>query len=308
MDLNNYLSRRSFMTSDDTCLSDDERRIPPDIIFSQAHCLATGLVGLGLRCGQSVGVWLKSSPELVITFFAVQLAGGCYVPIFWYHDEKDLAEMLKRSGCSLAIVSLEHYDTYHRLEKDLPGVRQLIVDSGEADAETTLPSNAKSLTPMLMVSKEVTLPEIEPGTRWLCYFPRGSMEPVEKYRETGTWDRMAECAGKSFGRGEKIYNALDLLDPEALLLGAVWPLLANASVALQPKKSKGPLELPEEGVDTIIVDEDSAGRLAGPNGMTLKRVLWKGEGSEERARKLAQRHGADAQPLRRAVDDAGFLS
>lgn len=308
MDLSNFFSRWSSISPDGVYLSGHERKLSPNIIFSQAHCLATGLVALGLQSGEGVGVWINSSPELVVTFFAVQLAGGCYVPIFWYNDEKGLAGMLERSGCSVAIISLEYYDIYHRVEGRLASVRQLIVDSGDADAETTLPSNAKSLTPMLMVSKDVTIPEIQPGTRSLCYFPPGSREPAEKYRRKDTWNSVAGAAGKSFRQGEKVYNTLDLLDPEVLLPGAVSPLLAYASVLLPSGKDKDLKEWPGENVDTVIVDKDSAGKLAGRSDISFKRALWKGEDSEKEAKKLAEAHDAKAQSLKEAVDDAGFLS
>ncbi len=308
MDLSNFFSRWSSMSPDGVYLSGDERNFSPNIIFSQAHCLATGLVGLGLQPGGGVGVWIKSSPELVITFFAVQLAGGCYVPIFWYNDEKHLASMLNRSGCSVAIISLDYYDIYHRVEEKLDSVHGLIVDSGEADAETTLPSNAKSLTPMLMVSKDVTLPEIEPDTRSLCYFPRGSSEPVEKYRRGETWNRAASSAGESFEQGEKVLNTLDLLDPEASLLGAVWPLLAYASVRLTSAKDEGLKELTGEGADTAIVDKAWAAELANWKNTVFKRVLYKGEDAEGEAKKLADLHKTEARALKEAVDDAEFLS
>ena len=50
----------------------------------QSRCLAAGLVGLGLRPGDRLGIWSPNSYEWIVTQFAAAIAGLVlvrYVPI-----------------------------------------------------------------------------------------------------------------------------------------------------------------------------------------------------------------------------------
>ena len=67
--------------------------------------LALGLLGLGLKRGESVGITGPSSPDWVMFDFAIQIAGGVSVPIFmkiapesFAHEVKDSAMKILFSG------------------------------------------------------------------------------------------------------------------------------------------------------------------------------------------------------------------
>ena len=309
MDLGNVITRWVSQAPKDVYLAKDDRKLSPQAIWSQANCLATGLVSLGLKSGEGVAVWMQSTPELAVTYLAVQFAGGCFVPIPYSTKSAELAKILERSNSPLAIISLDFYDRYHSVEAKIKSVRHLVVDAGEIGAETTLPSNAKSLTPMLMVGRDVTLPDTEPRSRSLCFFPDENFEPVEKFRENDRWERAVAAASKSFVKNEIVLNTLDLLHPEALLLGTVWPLLAYSTVFVQGVGSGGISEvLKSNRIDTLLMNSGAAETVfKSPSMIKVPRVLWQGSGSDAEFERIAKLTGGRVFPLKEAVDSADFL-
>ena len=309
MDLGNVITRWVSQAPKDVYLAKDDRKLSPQAIWSQANCLATGLVSLGLKSGEGVAVWMQSTPELAVTYLAVQFAGGCFVPIPYSTKSADLARILERSNSAIAIISLDLYDRYHSAEARIQSVRHLVVDAGEIGAETTLPSNAKSLTPMLMVGRDVTLPDTEPHSRSLCFFPDENSEPVEKYRENERWERAVAAASKSFGKNEIVLNTLDLLHPEALMLGTIWPLLAYSTVYVQGVGSEGISEvLKSNRIDTMLMNSDAAEIiLKSPSMIKFPRVLWQGSFGDAELERIAKMTGGQLFSLKDAVDSANFL-
>jgi|GEM_PF-7039324 len=310
MDLSNIFSRWTSQSSKDIYLGKDDRQLQPQLIWSQASCLATGLVGLGLQPGEGVLVWMRSVPEVLVAFVAVQLAGGCFVPAPQSLNIDDLVKLVDQSRSAMAIISLDLYDRYHEMETKLKSVRDLVVDAGEASAETTLPSNARSLTPMLMVGRDVTLPDIESHTRSLYYIPKGTDKPVEIVREEGRWSGAVEAAENSFKKGETVLNMADLAQPEALLLGALWPLLAGASVVVHdPNDLQIDSLMKEKKPNTLVLDADSAAVfLENSSGAEVSRVLWCCLGIEKVSERLSKLLGAQVLPLKDAADPAGLFT
>jgi len=309
MDLSNVFSRWASESSKEVYLEKDGRKLSPQLIWSQASCLATGLVGLGLLPGEGVAVWMRSVPEVAVAYIATQLAGGCFVPVNRAWDREYLVKMIVESKSSLAIISLDLYDQYVELESKLKSVRELIVDAGEASAETTLPSDARSLTPMLMVGRDVTLPDIEPKTRTLYYVPEGADSPAETFRAKERWARAIEAAEGAFKRGELILNAVDLIQPEALLLGVIWPLLAGASVVIcDAKDGKIAQIMEEKKPDTLLLDTRAASAITEkPTDAKVSRVMWIGAAADKESERLSKLFDTQARHLRDEVNSADFL-
>ena len=309
MDLSNVIARWVSQAPKDIGLIKDDRKLPPQAIWTQANCLATGLISLGLQPGEGVAAWLCSTPELVITYLAIQLAGGCFVPVFHSVKNKELISILNRSRSSIVIISLDLYDRYHDIEEKVKSVRQLVVDAGEIGAETTLPSNAKSLTPMLMVGRDVTLPDTEPSARSMCFFTDEYSKQVEIYREKDRWAKASIAAANAFKKNEIILNTLDLLNPEALLLGTIWPLLAYCTVFIQAAQSKNfPKILKENRFDTILLNADTAESLfAACPDTKVSKVLWHGPGIEDASKRIRNLTGTNPVPIKDVVDSVGFI-
>jgi len=309
LDLTNVFSRMTSQSLRDVVLAKGERRLSAPFIWSQASCLATGLVGLGLQQGDGVVAWMHSVPEVVVSYFAVQLSGGCFVPVPASAQLDEFEEIVLRSKGATTLISLDLYDRYCMVEKKLESVRQLIVDTGDATAETTLPANARALTPMLLTGRDVTLPDIEPDTRSMCYIGENGKDLVEVYRKEGNWIEAIKSAEKSYKSGEKVVNAVELLDPDALLLGTVWPLLAGASVYIPEKDAeKIDVAAEEQKFDTAILDGDSLARLQDVlPGKGVKKVYWKGPEFDRGAAMVEKIVGAKTFPLSESVDAAEFL-
>ncbi|XP_053564812.1 medium-chain acyl-CoA ligase ACSF2, mitochondrial [Bombina bombina] len=100
------------------CLAETTNRVPDQeaVIFSHSNirktfsqlskdveALAAGLLALGLKKGDRLGMWGPSSYEWVITQFATAQAGIILVSINPAYQPKELEYVLKKVGCSALI-------------------------------------------------------------------------------------------------------------------------------------------------------------------------------------------------------------
>ncbi|HZF37248.1 MAG TPA: amino acid adenylation domain-containing protein, partial [Blastocatellia bacterium] len=93
-------------------------------VNARANQLARHLVGLGVGPGERVGVYLRHSPEVIISLLAVMKAGGAYVPLEPAHPGA-------RSAYIIADAELELIITQSGVAEGLPesAARALLIDA-----------------------------------------------------------------------------------------------------------------------------------------------------------------------------------
>ena len=65
---------------------------------------AAGLAGAGVRQGDHVLAWQPSTPEMLITFYAINYLGAVYVPINTAYRGRLLEHVIDNSDAKLAVV------------------------------------------------------------------------------------------------------------------------------------------------------------------------------------------------------------
>ncbi|MGE0737268.1 MAG: class I adenylate-forming enzyme family protein [Alphaproteobacteria bacterium] len=110
-------------------------------LYDQARRVAAGLLKLGFRKGDAIGIQLPNSPELMIAFHGIQLMGGVVCMLHMPYREMELAPMLKHAGARAVFChnALESYDAAAcmlSLAKSVPSLETVIVAVGEAPPGT----------------------------------------------------------------------------------------------------------------------------------------------------------------------------
>jgi long-chain acyl-CoA synthetase len=95
---------------------------------------ATGLLGLGLKKGDRVGVFSPNTPQFVISYFGILKAGGIVVPCSPLYKERELEAQLRDSGASIVVAAndvVRGNDLFASLEgcRDRLGLVQVITAS-----------------------------------------------------------------------------------------------------------------------------------------------------------------------------------
>jgi acyl-CoA synthetase (AMP-forming)/AMP-acid ligase II len=93
--------------------------------------MANGLLGLGLRPGDRVGVLEDNSVEAADFFLGAAIANVVRVPLYPRNSREASAHMLDHTGCQALVVSAHHASLTAGLERELPALAHVLVrDAG----------------------------------------------------------------------------------------------------------------------------------------------------------------------------------
>ncbi|GAB2862149.1 3-((3aS,4S,7aS)-7a-methyl-1,5-dioxo-octahydro-1H- inden-4-yl)propanoate--CoA ligase FadD3 [Actinocorallia aurea] len=80
----------------------DPRLTYPELLDAAVDA-AAGLVGLGVRPGESVGIWLPNGLPWIVASYGVLCAGARLVPLNTRYTASEAADLIARSGCRVVI-------------------------------------------------------------------------------------------------------------------------------------------------------------------------------------------------------------
>lgn len=86
-------------------VSEDARRISFSQFKEMTDYFAKGLLKLGVRKGDRVGIWMTNRPEWMVAEYAVYKIGAILVPIYTYFKQDEVEYALRESGVSNLIMS-----------------------------------------------------------------------------------------------------------------------------------------------------------------------------------------------------------
>ena len=113
-------------------------------LAEELHKAARGLVALGLRPDERVGIYLNKRMEGVTAFFATNLAGGVFVPINPVLKPAQVQHILNDCNVAALITSTAQAAALREVLGDCPFLRHIItVDGGAPDAQ--MPEHVESL-------------------------------------------------------------------------------------------------------------------------------------------------------------------
>jgi acyl-CoA ligase (AMP-forming) (exosortase A-associated) len=99
-------------------------------------CVASGLISLGLRRGERVGIYLEKRFEAVIASFGAPAAGGVFVPLNPLLKPEQVGYILRDCNVRVLVTSPERLALLQPVLGECPDLRQVVV----VDAKTELPS------------------------------------------------------------------------------------------------------------------------------------------------------------------------
>ncbi|MBE1469310.1 class I adenylate-forming enzyme family protein [Kibdelosporangium phytohabitans] len=124
-------------TPDRTAIIDDDGELTYAELDSQVRRWAAGLAGLGVTAGDTVATQLPNGRHTCIADLAVAAIGGVVLPYPVGRGVKEARSLLTRSGAVAAIVDPTHAVQTQTLQREIPGLRHVVVTSapvlGESD-------------------------------------------------------------------------------------------------------------------------------------------------------------------------------
>lgn len=87
------------------CLRYQGRTLTYGEIHGLVSRFAAGIVGLGLRKGDRVGVFAPNIPQFAVSYFGILKAGGIVVPCSPLYKEKELEGQLRDSGATMVVAA-----------------------------------------------------------------------------------------------------------------------------------------------------------------------------------------------------------
>jgi long-chain acyl-CoA synthetase len=127
-------------------------RISHDDVYKRSYELAAGLVATGLEQGDRVALIGENSIDWACAYYAIVVAGGVAVPIYYDLKAAEVAEMVQRTEAKLAFVSTK---ALLRFEAGLAGLQTIItMDQGASASSDTPVPFLRSITPALITTED----------------------------------------------------------------------------------------------------------------------------------------------------------
>jgi len=137
--LGETLDQAAAIAPDKTALVEGEKRRSFKELDAMANALAASLQELGLRKGDRIAIYMKSSIEFVVSFYAIEKLGGI---VAWVNPNyrKTEAEFILRNSEAKGIVIFREWEGYDyldavlKMKENLPSLEfTLLVGEGEGE-------------------------------------------------------------------------------------------------------------------------------------------------------------------------------
>ena len=108
-------------------------------LAERVRCIAAGLQALGVQQGDHVLAWQPNTPDMLLTFYAINYLGAVYVPINTGYRGGLLEHVIENSDARVALV---HADLVPRLSGiRLAALGHVVVVGGDSPADCPLPTS-----------------------------------------------------------------------------------------------------------------------------------------------------------------------
>lgn len=144
--LNDFLDQAAREFPDNTAIIFQGLKVSYGETRQLANQFAAGLQSLGVKPGDKVALFLPNSPQFVIAYFGILMAGGIAVPANPLYTERELSHLLNISGAE-TIITLDLMNFYSKVKniKESTKIRTIIVTG----IEEFLPFPKNILYPVL---------------------------------------------------------------------------------------------------------------------------------------------------------------
>jgi carnitine-CoA ligase len=102
-------------------------------VLARAEARAAGLIELGVRPGDRVVLMMDNSVEMLLTWFAINLAGAVEVPSNTANRGRSLQHVIENCGASIAVIDAGYAEVFAEIHGDVPALRTVLVNGPLAD-------------------------------------------------------------------------------------------------------------------------------------------------------------------------------
>ena len=123
--IGDVLLRTAHLHPDREAIVFPERRYTYAEVADRARAVARGLIGLGVRCGDAVGILMPNCPEFAFCFYGAQMIGAVVVPINARFRTRELGYVAADADLKVILTSdiiADHVDFAARLQASLDGL------------------------------------------------------------------------------------------------------------------------------------------------------------------------------------------
>lgn len=198
---------------------------------------ANGLARLGVTGETGVSIMMPNCPEWLFVFFAVQKLGAYAVPVNVALRGEGLRHVIGHSDSSVLVCHTAYVDAIREVEPSLPALRQIIVDTTEAEPGYEPPARWMTLAEVMDAPPDEPPANAEIGAiAYIMYTSGTTGAPkgvVQRYRAMPP-----AGSGDGFYRPDEVlYTCLPLFHANALLLTCQRALVTGLTVALSQRFS-----------------------------------------------------------------------
>ena len=105
----------------------ERRRISYRKLSEAVSRLATGLLALGIKSGEKIGILLSNSPEYVFSYFGGLKAGAIVVPLNSFLKTEELKYILEDAGARFLITSSDFLEMANQLRLRVESLEKIII-------------------------------------------------------------------------------------------------------------------------------------------------------------------------------------
>ncbi|HTK65575.1 MAG TPA: AMP-binding protein [Pseudonocardia sp.] len=232
------LSRSAEASPDKLAVRFPQEDVTYQQMWRRSTALANGLAELGVGRDDSVAVLMRNSADQLFTWFATAMLGAVYVPINTAYRGTYLRHPLEVASVRVLVVDEHLSEPALAVASQLDSLRHLVVRGGDI---TGLDAGRVAVHPLeSLTSAESGRLLVPVSPAWndpnAVLFTAGTTGPSKGGSMTQNYlvraaQQILHARG---GRPEDVYyNPLPLFHGNAMLLGALGPLLSGATAAFE---------------------------------------------------------------------------
>jgi len=206
------------------CLAYQGKTLTYSEVDELSSRFASALVGLGVRKGDRVALFMPNMPQFVISYFGILKAGGIVVPCSPLYKEKELEYQLRDSGSSIVVAAndiVKGNDLYQSLGacRSRLNLNQVVA----ASVTDYLPGIKKSLAGVAGVKNQQRRDTLKFTDLIKSHAPLEKFPEVDAREDVAVLQYTGGTTGTSKGAMLTHYN----LFSNALMIAAELPLTAE---------------------------------------------------------------------------------